>query len=148
MRLRNASHEEGQTIILIIGYVVIALLAVSATLAATLVNTEARRLLSVADGAVAAAADSFSVSPATGRNSVGLELIDGAVRADVSGYLSDTGAAARFDGLGIVAAGATGDGTTAYVRLRATVRPPIVGWFVPAGIPIHVESNARTILTR
>lgn len=148
MRRREARGEQGQTLILIVGYVVVALLAVSATLAATSVNTEARRLLSVADGAVVAAADGFSVAPAAGGDGVGLVLTDGAVREGVSGYLTDTGAAGRFDGLGIVAAEATGDGTTAYVRLRATVRPPIVGWFVPGGVPIQVESNARTVLTR
>lgn len=38
----DATAENGQSMILIIGYVLIVLLAVSATLAATLVNTQAR----------------------------------------------------------------------------------------------------------
>ena len=132
---------------LILGYVVIALLAISATLAATSVNIEARRLLSVADGAVAAAADGYSVDTGP-EGTVRLRLTDSAVRASVADYLADTGAGVRFEGLGIAAAGAGPDGTTAHVTLRATARPPIVGWFVPAGIPISVDSTARTVLTR
>jgi len=144
-----AAGEEGRIMILAAGYVSIALLAVSGTLAATAVTTEARRLLSVADGAATAAADRYTV--AQGQNgdvSVGLVLTDAAVRAAALEYARDTGATARFDGFAVLSAGADPGGTTAHIRLGATVHPPIVGWFVPAGIPISVESNARTILTR
>lgn len=134
--------------ILIIGYLVIVLLAVSATLAATLVNTQARKLLSVADSAVAAAADSFEVENAGGDDTINIRLSDAGVAAAASKYVSDIGAASRFDGFTIAGAGASNDGRTAVVRLNAVVRPPIVGWFVPQGIPISVESSARTGLTR
>ena len=144
----SADREGGQTLILVIGYVAIALLAVSATLAATAVNTEARRLLSVADGAVVAAADSFSVAGGAEDTALDLVLTDAAVRSAAAAYVGDTNAPARFDGFVVLLATADGDGTTARVRLGATVRPPIVGWFVPDGIPISVESSARTALTR
>lgn len=134
--------------ILIIGYVIIVLLAVSATLAATLVNTQARKLLSVADSAVTAAADSFDVEDNGAGELPTLHLSDAGVAAAASKYVADVGAAGRFDGFAISRAGASGDGMTAVVKLRAVVRPPIVGWFVPAGIPISVESHARTGLTR
>ncbi|MET1035181.1 MAG: hypothetical protein ABWX68_08110 [Arthrobacter sp.] len=145
---RTASGEQGQTLILVIGYVAIALLAVSATLAATAVNTEARRLLSVADGAVVAAADSFSVAGGGEGAPLDLVLTDAAVRSAAAAYVADTGAPARFDGFAVLVAAADGDGATARVRLGASVRPPIVGWFVPEGIPISVESSARTALER
>ena len=148
MNGRSTGGETGQTLILVIGYVAIALLAVSATLAATAVNTEAGRLLSVADGAVVAAADSFSVSGDGEDAALDLVLSDAAVGAAAAAYVGDTGAQARFDGFAVLLAVADGDGTTARVRLGATVRPPIVGWFVPDGIPIAVESSARTALTR
>lgn len=140
--------EDGQSMILIIGYVLIVLLAVSVTLAATLVNTQARKLLSVADSAVTAAADSFEVEDSGGDGALSLHLSDAGVAAAASKYVADVGAAGRFDGFAIARAGSSGDGTTAVVRLRAVVRPPIVGWFVPEGIPISVESSARTGLTR
>ncbi|MEE1622173.1 hypothetical protein ACQ3I4_03440 [Zafaria sp. Z1313] len=142
----SPSGEEGQTMILVIGYVVIALLTISAMLAATAVNLEARRLLSVADGAATAAADDFSLDPSA--EDVSLRLSDAAVESTVRGYLTDTRAAARFRGLGIGAAEAHGDGTTAYVRLTAVADPPIVGWFVPGGVPITVESSSRSVLSR
>ncbi len=140
--------EAGQSMILIIGYVVIVLLAVSATLAATLVNTEARKLLSVADSAATAAADSFEIENESGSDTLRIRLSDSGVAAAASKYVSDVGAASRFEGFSITRAGASGDGMTAVIGLRAVVRPPIVGWFVPAGIPISVESSARTGLTR
>lgn len=140
--------EDGQSMILIIGFTVIILLAVSATLAATAVNAEARKLLSVADSAVAAAADSFSVRNEGEVRDVGLFLSGPAVHAAAAQYVNDVGAAATFEGFAISAATADSAGTTAYVRLRAVVRPPLVGWFVPGGIPITVESSSRTSLTR
>lgn len=134
--------------ILILGYVVIVLLAVSATLAATLVNTQARKLLSVADSAVTAAADSFDVENAGTTDKIQIHLSDAGVAAAASKYVGDVGAASTFDGFAVARAGASTDGTTAIVRLSAVVRPPIIGWFVPDGIPISVESSARTGLTR
>ncbi|GAA3682109.1 hypothetical protein GCM10023081_20240 [Arthrobacter ginkgonis] len=145
-----ATGEEGRILVLAAGYVSIALLAVSGTLAATAVTTEARRLLSVADGAATAAADRYTVAQGQGEGTgaVGLVLTDAAVRAAALEYARDTGATVRFDGFTVLSAGADPAGSTAHIRLGATVHPPIVGWFVPAGIPISVESNARTILTR
>lgn len=142
------TNEDGQSMILIIGYVLIVLLAVSATLAATLVNTQACKLLSVADSAVTAAADSFEVEENGEDGVLNLRLSDAGVAAAASKYVADVGAAERFDGFAIARASPSGDGATAVVRLRAVVRPPIVGWFVPEGIPISVESSARTGLTR
>lgn len=148
LRRVDTSSEDGQSMILIIGYVVIVLLAVSATLAATLVNTQARKLLSVADSAVTAAADSFEVENSDATDSIRIHLSDAGVAAATSKYVGDVGAASRFDGFSVARAGASSDGTTAVVRLSAVVRPPIIGWFVPQGIPISVESSARTGLTR
>ena len=149
---RATAREEGRILVLAAGYVSIALLAVSGTLAATAVTTDARRLLSVADGAATAAADRYTVAQGPGQGQgtggVGLVLTDASARAAALDYARETGAAERFDGFTVLSAGADPAGTTAHIRLGATVHPPIVGWFVPAGIPISVDSNARTILTR
>ncbi|MCO1338101.1 hypothetical protein BJH93_04205 [Kocuria polaris] len=129
--------------ILIIGYVVIALLAISAMLAATGVNLEARRLQSVADGVADAAANGASF----GENA-GVGLTDSSVRARSETHLGRTNAHARFQSLNLAGAWAAADGGTAYVVLEARVDPPIVGWFVPSGIPIRVESDARSAVNQ
>ncbi|MFJ6416862.1 hypothetical protein [Paeniglutamicibacter sp. NPDC091659] len=145
--LRVADAEAGQSIILIIGMIALALLTISVVLAATAVNVQARKLLAVADGAVAAAADNFELD-ATGQADATLRLDPAEVRSAAGKYLDDIGAGSDFAELRIVSAGVQGDGLTAHLRLGATVHPPIVGWVVPAGVGISVESKARTLLSR
>lgn len=139
--------ESGQAMVLIIGMIAICLLAISATLAATAVNSTSRALLAVADGAVSAAADSYTLGTG-GATPATLRLSPADVRSAASDYLSDTGAGERFAGLRITTATVDPDGITARLSLGATVHPPIVGWFVPAGVAITVEARARTVLTR
>lgn len=139
--------ESGQSMILIIGMVAISLLAISVVLAATAVNVQAHKLLSVADGAVAAAADNFELS-AGGGEIASLRLQPSEVRNAAEKYLADIDARAGFSNLRIVSAGVEPDGVTAHVRLGAVVHPPIIGWVVPRGVSIHVESHARTLLSR
>lgn len=92
--------------------------------------------------------DSFEIENAGTSDTLMLRLSNTAVAAAAAKYVNDVGASGRFEGFSVTRAGASGDGTTAMIRLRAVVRPPLVGWFVPAGIPISVESSARTGLTR
>ena len=139
--------EHGQSMILIIGMVAISLLAISVVLAATAVNVQAHKLLSVADGAVAAAADNFELS-AGGGEIASLRLQPSEVRNAAEKYLADIDARTGFSNLRIVSAGVEPDGVTAHVRLGAVVHPPIIGWVVPRGVSIHVESHARTLLSR
>ncbi|GAA4365708.1 hypothetical protein [Paeniglutamicibacter cryotolerans] len=139
--------ESGQATVLIIGMIAICLLAISATLAATAVNSASRALLAVADGAVAAAADSYTLST-VGRSPARLRLSPVDVHNAASDYLADTGAGERFAALRITDATVDPDGITARLSLGATVHPPIVGWFVPSGVGITVDVRARTVLTR
>ena len=53
---RECAEDSGQTTVLVVGLSAVCLLLATVILAATAVNIEARRLLSVADGAAAAAA--------------------------------------------------------------------------------------------
>ena len=143
---RDPAAEDGQGLVLVIGLVAITLLTISVVLAASAVNLKARQLLAAADGAVIAAVDEF-------------ELVDGGeipqIRLDpdqlaqaVQRYLLDTQAATRFDNLGVGQIRIMPDGQGATIELQATVDPPIVGWVIPGGIPIHVEASARTVLSR
>ena len=133
--------------VLIIGMIAIGLLAVSIVLAATAVNVQAHKLLSLADGAVAAAADNFELG-AGGQDAATLRLQPAEVRHAAEKYLGDTNAGARFSRLQVISAGVESDAVTAHVRLGAVVHPPIIGWIVPRGVSIHVDSYARTLLSR
>lgn len=139
--------EAGQSMVLIIGMIAIALLAISVVFAATAVNIQARKLLSVADGAVAAAAYNFELD-ASGKDVPTLHLQPTEVRHATEKYLADINADSGFANLQIIGAGVESDSVTAHVRLGAVVHPPIIGWVVPSGISIHVDAYARTLLSR
>lgn len=144
---RLKRNEAGQSMVLIIGMIAIALLAISVVFAATSVNIQARKLLSVADGAVAAAADNFELT-GSGKDVPTLHLEPTEVRHATEKYLADINATSGFTDLHVIGAGVESDSVTAHVRLGAVVHPPIIGWIVPNGISIHVDAYARTLLSR
>ena len=146
-KLGPVHDASGQSMILIIGMIAIALLVISVVLAATSVNAQARKLLSVADGAVAAAADNFELR-ADGANDATLRLNPAQVRAAAAKYITDVGAGSQFGNLHIISASVQGDTLTAHLKLGAVVHPPIIGWIVPSGVAISVEAKAPTLLTR
>ncbi|MHA7278871.1 pilus assembly protein TadG-related protein [Arthrobacter sp. MDT2-2] len=143
--------EDGQVGVLIIGYLLISLLVVTVVLAVSAVYIEHKKLLSAADGAALAAADNYSIPVGAGGAGATppLPVLQGSgVEESTAGYLAATGAAARFEQLAIDPATGAPDGRTARVVLTAVVRPPIVNFLVPAGIPIVAQSDARAELTR
>ncbi|WP_345473785.1 hypothetical protein QMQ05_05870 [Glutamicibacter ectropisis] len=141
-----ASSEDGQSLVLAIGLCAITLLTISVVLAVSAVNLKARQLLSIADGAVVAAVDEFEFV-ANGPNPR-IELNEHRVTQAVGKYLSDVGATNRIDNLKISSVTIRSDGQGANLKLSGTVQPPIVGWIVPDGIPISVNSTAQTVLSR
>lgn len=141
-----ASAEDGQSLVLAIGLCAITLLTISVVLAASAVNLKARQLLSIADGAVVAAVDEFEFV-ADGPNPR-IELSQQRVQQAVGKYLLDVGSAGRVDDLRIASVEIRPDGQGATLELSGTVRPPIVGWIVPNGVPISVNSTAQTVLSR
>lgn len=138
--------EDGQSLVLAIGLCAITLLTISVVLAASAVNLKARQLLSLADGAVVAAVDEFEFVADGGRPKIQLE--QQRVHRAVQQYLSDVGAAGRVDNLRIARVQIMSDGQGASLKLSGSVQPPIVGWIIPSGVPITVESTARTVLSR
>ncbi|MHA7220000.1 pilus assembly protein TadG-related protein [Arthrobacter sp. MDT1-48-3] len=141
--------DDGQIGILVIGYLLISLLVVTVVLAVTAVYIEHKKLLSAADGAALAAADDYSIDVRVGASTTPLPVLqDSGVEDSADGYLSTTGADARFEQLCIDPATGAADGRTARVVLTAVVRPPIVNFLVPAGIPIIAQGDARAELTR
>lgn len=145
-------RDDGQIGVLVIGYLLISLLVVTVVLAVSSVYIEHKKLLSAADGAALAAADNYSIDAADGAAGGGPTplpvLQDSGVEQSAAGYLSATGAASRFRQLAVDPATGSADGRTARVVLTAVVRPPIVSFLVPDGIPIVAQADARARLVR
>jgi hypothetical protein len=141
--------EDGQLMVLIIGYVLLALLVTTVVTAASSVYLEHKKLLSLADGASVAAADSFTLGQLeSASGSPTAVLSAGRVRSTAADYLNRDGAFARFSGLAVAPATGSPDGSSAVVVLSAAVHPPIVNFLVPDGIRIEATSTARSRLTR
>ena len=157
MRQRSQAHgkssfpgmEDGQVMVMVIGYLLLTLLMITVVLGASAVYLDRQKLLSVADGAALTAADTYSLAEqAPGATAPVPELTPETVRSTVREYLDLTGASARFDGLAVDPATGAPDGRTARVVLTAVVHPPVVNFLVPDGIPIVVTADARSELTR
>ncbi|MDP5227263.1 MULTISPECIES: pilus assembly protein TadG-related protein [Arthrobacter] len=144
-----SDSERGSVNILALGYLVIALLAAVVLMAASSVYLEHKKLLSLADGAAASAADTFDVAGigGAGQGAV-VRLDDGRVQAASTEYLRRSPEAARMEGVRVLAASGSQDGRTARVTLQALARPPIVSAFLPDGIVLEASSTARARLMR
>ncbi|HET8878454.1 MAG TPA: pilus assembly protein TadG-related protein [Arthrobacter sp.] len=146
---RKDKGEDGQLMVLIVGYVLVALLVTAVVAAASSVYLEHKKLLSLADGASIAAADSFTLGQISSASGSPSATLSGArVRGTTADYLNRDGAFNRFSGLAVAPATGSPDGTTAVVVLSASVHPPIVNFLVPDGIRIEATSTARSRLTR
>ncbi|GGE61345.1 pilus assembly protein TadG-related protein [Nesterenkonia cremea] len=135
-------EDRGQSSVVILGMLVILLLTAAVVAGATAVNLEARKLLSAADGASSAAAQSASAAGASP------SLSENQVRAAAQDYLSDSGAYQRFTAVEITQASTADGGATAQVELAAAVELPILSWVLPAQVTVTAESHARVSLNR
>ncbi|HET6241658.1 MAG TPA: pilus assembly protein TadG-related protein [Arthrobacter sp.] len=145
----HQSSEDGQLIVLIIGYVLLALLVATVVAAVSSVYIEHKKLLSLADGASVAAADSFTLGQLENAAGSPAAMLSGArVRSAAVDYLDRDGAFTRFSGLAVAPVTGSPDGSTALVVLSAAVHPPLVNFLVPDGIRIEASSTARSRLSR
>jgi hypothetical protein len=146
---QRKTAEDGQMIVLIIGYVLLALLVATVVVGISSIYLEHKRLLSLADGASLAAADSFTLGDVgSGGGGPAAVLGSDRVRHVASDFISRNPAAQRFDRLEVSAATGSPEGSTAVVVLTAAVHPPVVNFLVPDGIRIEASSTARSRLTR
>lgn len=141
--------EDGQIMILTLGFVVIALLLITVVASAAHVHLERKRLLALADvlaleGADAVAGERY-YAPGSDHDP-GLPLTDGAVRDEVEQYLRDNpDAAGQWDQF-VVLDASTPDGTSAHVHLGAVTHPVVLSWVLAPwqdGITLEAESSAR-----
>ena len=130
-----------------VGYLAVALLVATVMLGVTSVYLEHKRLLSLADGAALAAADSFTlgeVAPQVGQpGSPPRRRAGSGARPRTS--LPAARRPLRFDSLAVAGETGTRDGATAVVVLTAVVHPPVVNFLVPGGIPIEARSTRAPV---
>lgn len=102
-------REDGQVTVLILGgFVLLSLLLASVVMGASAIYLERKKLLSLADGAALAAADSYTAGDIGGGSGTpSTSLVDGRVLAATGSYLDASNAFSRHDQLA-VAAGGTG----------------------------------------
>lgn len=135
-------EEQGQSTVLILGMVMIVLMIVAVVIGATAVNLEARKLLSAADGAASAAAQSATAPGAAP------SLTSTQVHAQAQQYLETSAAHQRFTALEITDAWIADGGDTAHVRLGSTAELPLLSWVLPVEVPVTVESHSRVSVNR
>ncbi len=134
-------QEEGAAVPLIIGLFAIALAFVVIAAGATSLHLDRLRLLTVADGAALAGAESFRVADVSvSGDEVIPALTSGTVREAVDAYVAGA-AAPGLEDLTVVGA-TSADGRSATVELLATWRPPLVSPLLPDGLPVTVTSTA------
>ncbi|MFD5276815.1 pilus assembly protein TadG-related protein [Pseudarthrobacter sp. NPDC058362] len=141
--------EAGQITVMVLGFVAMSLLVTTVVIGISSVYLEHKRLLSLADGAALAAADSYTLGEVQTRGGPPSASLNGArVRNVAADFVARSPGSLRFDGLSVAPATGTPDGATAVVVLTAVVRPPVANFLVPGGIPIEASSTARSRLTR
>jgi hypothetical protein len=145
---KSVPQEEGQITVLIVGFVLLALILASMVMAASTVYLEHKKLLSLADGAALAAADSYTVGDIGGGSIPSTSLVDGRVLAATESYLEASNATSRHEHLTVAGGTGSGPGGTAVVILTAVVHPPVVSFLLPDGILIQAKATARSRLTQ
>ena len=133
--------DEGSVLPLVLVLFLIAAVFVAVAAGATALHLERLRLLTVADGAALAAAESFRVADARVEGDAVVPRLESSrVAAAAADYVGGADVP-DLEGLRIVAAD-TADGRTARVVLRGRWRPPIAAALLPSAVEVTVASTA------
>ncbi|NVM97456.1 hypothetical protein G6035_02100 [Arthrobacter sp. SDTb3-6] len=132
--------------VLMIGYVLIALLLMTVVAAGSSLYIGHKRLLSLADGAALAAADTFTLAGGSAENAPGTVLTGRGINAAAVEYLSGADVPRALSGVQLAAGTGTPDGRTAEVRVTGIVHPMFINFLVPDGIRLTVTGTARAHL--
>lgn len=135
------SAEEGSTAPLVLVLFLVAVGFTTVAAGASALHLERLRLLTVADGAALAAAESFRVADVTVEGDEVVPALDGGRVADAAGEYVAGADVPGLEGLRIVGAD-TPDGRSARVVLTGTWRPPLASALLPVELPVTVESTA------
>lgn len=138
---RDLRDDRGTVLLLAVGLVVVAALAVAVVSVVASTFLQRRALAATADLAALAGAQVVDLAPYyAGGATAGLPLDCGRVRAAVLAHLRAGGAPTAVPGLAVESVGC--DGTTVTVALRAPLRPPFPG-LVPGGGVVRAAASAR-----
>jgi uncharacterized membrane protein len=141
---RQRRPDEGQITLLIIGFVMIAVLAVGVVANASKAFVYRRSLASWADGAAIAAAQSVAEDVIyAGPHVEELPISASEARRVVDDYLARHGLAGRFDGLRVDVGV---DPVAGTVTVSLGVRVPLVLSGDAAGIPVSASATATAPL--
>jgi uncharacterized membrane protein len=148
-RLREvaASGDDGQLILLILIYTVIAGLLVTVVVDVSKVYLYRRSLVAAADGAALSAANQPDLASVYDGAGSTLPLSSAGTESAVRQYARDAEMARRFEGFQIV--DVTTDGSTVMVTFGSRVRMPFLG-LLPSrysgGYPVHAVARATSPL--
>lgn len=134
--IRPAQDEEGSTLLLTLGYAVLALAAIFVCVCATDLHIAQKRLDSLADAAALAGADGFTLSVSGGN--VRAELSDVAIAEQAETIIDASRTTA------VLVSARTPDGVSARVTVAATWHPPLFSPFVPDGVRLESTATSRT----
>ena len=145
MSARRRADDRGSVLLLTVGLVLVALLAIAVAVDVSAAFLQRRGLAATADAAALAGAQVVDLDAyyARGRRAGDpIPLDRGAVRGAVLAHLRSAGAWADHPGLVVEAV--TSDGETVTVRLRAPLRTPFAG--VGGRGDVRAEAAARLAL--
>lgn len=142
----QAGNTEGQVMVLLIGYVLLALLIVTVVSAAGSLYLGQKKLLSMADSAALAAADTFELNGGSASSDPGTLLTNQGVLAAAQNYLGSIPEPEQISNVVLESATGADDGRTAQVSITGVVHPLFINFLVPEGISITVTSTARANL--
>jgi hypothetical protein len=144
----RASGDDGQLMLLILAYTVIAGLLVTVVVDVSKVYLGRRSLVAAADGAALAAANQPDLDRVYAGGGDVLPLSEPGTLSAVRQYARDADLTGRFDGFEVV--GVHTGGETVTVRLRAVVHLPfvnVISSLFSDGYPVEADARARSPLT-
>lgn len=137
-RIESSKDEDGSVLPLLLGYVVLAIAVIFVCTCATDLYIAQKRLDSLADAAVLAAADGFTL--AVEGDGVRAELTDDGAQEQAAAIVAVMPMEAT-----LVSASAP-DGVTAQVTVASAWHPPVFSVFVPDGVLLESTATSRTAL--
>lgn len=147
LRAVRARGDDGQLLLLVLAYAVIAGLLVTVVVNVSKAYLYRPSLVAAVDGAALTAANQPDLARVYSGSGPLLPLSEAGARSAVRQYVRDADLEDRFDGFQVV--DVTTDGQTVTVSVRAVVQMPFVNLLssqLGAGYPVDATARARSPL--
>lgn len=135
-RLWRRGGDEGSTLLVTLGYALLAIALIVVTMGATDLHIAQKRLDALADAAALAGADGFTIVATS--DGIRGELEDAAIAAQARAVI----AVSPLDAALVRAH--TPDGISARVTLATAWRPPLLSPFLPVEVELEATAASRT----